>query len=68
MRGYLLDTDAVSMLAPDKMAPASFRSWLEEAAAAERIFLSSVTVHEIEKGIGLLEHKRANRKAAALRA
>lgn len=32
-----------------------------------RIFLSAVTIQEIEKGIALLEHKRAAAKAASLR-
>ena len=33
-----------------------------------RIFLSVVTIHEIEKGIALLERKGATAKAAGLRA
>lgn len=32
-----------------------------------RLFLSVVTIHEIEKGIALLEHKGATAKAANLR-
>ena len=32
-----------------------------------RIFLSVVTIHEIEKGIARLEHKRSAAKARALR-
>ncbi|WP_170114615.1 PIN domain-containing protein [Rhodopila globiformis] len=35
--------------------------------AGGRVFLSVVTVHEIEKGIALLEHKGASAKAASLR-
>jgi len=33
-----------------------------------RLFLSVVTIHEIEKGIALLEHKGATAKAANLKA
>lgn len=33
-----------------------------------RVFLSTVTIQEIEKGIALLEHKGAAAKAAGLRA
>ena len=33
-----------------------------------RVFLSVVTIHEIEKGIALLDHKGATAKAAGLRA
>lgn len=32
-----------------------------------KLFLSVVTIHEIEKGIALLEHKGATAKAAALK-
>jgi len=32
-----------------------------------RVFLSVVTIHEIEKGIALLEHKGATAKAAGLK-
>lgn len=35
--------------------------------AGGRLFLSVVTVHEIEKGIALLEHKGATVKAAKLK-
>lgn len=35
--------------------------------AAEQLFLSVVTIHEIEKGIALLEHKGAVAKAADLK-
>lgn len=36
--------------------------------AAGRLFLSVVTIHEIEKGIALLNHKGATAKAASLNA
>jgi hypothetical protein len=56
----LLDTDVVSMLspsAPDAQAP--FFDWLERMDGEGGIFLSAVTVHEIEKGIALLDRKGA---------
>jgi predicted nucleic acid-binding protein len=69
LNGYLLDTDVMSMLSPSRNdAPGAFLDWLEQVDAEGRIFLSVVTVHEIEKGIGRLEHKRATAKAARLRA
>ncbi len=68
MSGYLLDTDVISMLAPAR-GPAlpGFLDWLERVDAAGGLFLSVVTLHEIEKGIALLEHKGAAAKAATLR-
>ena len=45
----------------------TFLGWLDRTDAAGQIFLSVVTIHEIEKGIALLEHKGAVSKAAALK-
>ena len=68
MSGFLLDTDVVSMLSPSRAdASASFLAWLTRMDGEGRIFLSVVTIHEIEKGITLLEQKRAVAKAAGLR-
>ncbi len=68
MSGYLLDTDVISMLSPlrDEPSPA-FLDWLERMDRDGRLFLSVVTIHEIEKGIALLEHKGATAKAANLK-
>jgi predicted nucleic acid-binding protein len=69
LSGFLLDTDVISMLSPAKAAvPAPFLEWLGRMDGEGRIFLSVVTVHEIEKGIALLEHKGAVAKAAGLKA
>jgi len=66
--GVLLDTNVVSMLSPSRAdASDSFLDWLERADSEGRVFLSVVTVHEIEKGIALLDAKGATAKAAALR-
>jgi predicted nucleic acid-binding protein len=68
LNGFLLDTNVISMLspsAPDGRAP--FLGWLDRMDGEGRIFLSVVTVHEIEKGIALLDHKGATTKAANLR-
>lgn len=68
MSGFLLDTNVFAMLSPSRAtASATFVDWLEAMDADGRVFLSVVTVHEIEKGIALLEHKGAVAKAAALR-
>ncbi len=68
MTGYLLDTNVISTLSPSRNdASATFMDWLERMDREGRIFLSVVSVHEIEKGIALSEHKGATKKAAALR-
>ena len=56
------------MLAPSRgEASPAFLAWLERVDADGSLFLSVVTIHEIEKGIALLEHKGATAKAANLR-
>ena len=68
MTGFLLDTNVISMLSPSRAeASPQFLAWLERMDAAEQLFLSVVTVHEIEKGIALLEHRGAAAKAAGLK-
>jgi predicted nucleic acid-binding protein len=67
--GFLLDTNVISMLAPSRtdVSP-EFLKWLNHMDSDGRLFLSVVAIHEIEKGIALLEHKGAAAKAAALKA
>lgn len=68
MNGYLLDTNVVSMLAPSKReTSAGLIDWLDRIDRDGKSFLCVITVLEIEKGIALLEHKRAAEKAAELR-
>ncbi len=67
MSGFLLDTNVISMLAPARAASARFIEWLERVDSEGRLFLSVVAIHEIEKGISLLEHKGAVAKAAGLK-
>jgi predicted nucleic acid-binding protein len=56
------------MLSPGRAeAPPVFLDWLERLDGEGRVFLSVVTIHEIEKGIALLEHRGATAKATALR-
>lgn len=69
MSGFLLDTNVLSMLAPENAdVPAEFLDWLDRMDGDGRLFLSVVSVHEIEKGIALLDHKGATAKAARLKA
>lgn len=68
MSGYLLDTNIISLFAPTAAgATDEFTVWLEEIEQQDGLYLSVVTVHEIERGIGLLESKGVTAKARALR-
>lgn len=68
MSGYLLDTNVVSLLSPSRAeASDQFLEWLERADGEDRVFLSVVTIHEIAKGVALLDSKGASAKAAGLR-
>lgn len=67
MSGFLLDTNVISMLSPSKAAAkVGFATWLEEQERLDLVYLSAVTIHEIEKGIRLLQAKGATAKAAAI--
>ena len=68
MSGYLLDTNVISMLSPSRAGTSpNFLAWLEHKDAEGLIYLSVVTIHEIEKGIALLDSKGAVAKAASLK-
>lgn len=68
MSGYLLDTDVISKFAPDKPAPPiALTAWMREQGAADRLFLSTMTIAEIEKGIGNLDRRGARERSSRLR-
>lgn len=65
MNGFLLDTNIISMFSPSKTAATPvFAEWLEEQEKLKAIYLSAMTIHEIEKGVRLLEARGATSKAA----
>ncbi len=71
MSGYLLDTSAISILAPPAAGQAavpstvaSFRTFLREHD--DQLFLSTITLAEIQAGISQLERKGSTRRAGAL--
>src|SRR5258708_14874925 len=71
MSGYLLDTNAISILAPPPAAQnvlpshvARFRTWVREHD--DQLFSSPITLAEIQAGISQLERKGSARRAAAL--
>jgi predicted nucleic acid-binding protein len=62
---YLVDTNVISAAAPSKAAaPASLVAWMEERSAA--LYLSAVTIAEIEDGIAKARREGATRKAKQL--
>ena len=67
MNGFLLDTNAISMFAPSRAEPSqAFAAWMDEQERLNTIYLSAVSIHEIEKGIRILEHRGATSKADTL--
>ena len=64
---YLVDTNFISVGSPVwEAAPAALVAWMEENSAG--LFLSAVTIAEIEDGIAKLRREKAGRKAAGLSA
>jgi predicted nucleic acid-binding protein len=62
---YLVDTNVVSVGSPVwQAAPPALVAWMEQNSAA--LFLSAVTIAEIEDGIAKLRRGEAGRKAQRL--
>jgi len=65
---FLLDTNAISMFSPyNANASEGFSKWAEEQDQLDAIYMSVMTVHEIEKGVRLLEARGATTKAAGIK-
>jgi len=63
---YLVDTNIISAAAPTRHFPAALLEWIDRRSAS--LFLSAVTVAEIEDGIAKLRREGATRKSADLAA
>lgn len=63
---YLVDTNVLSAAAPSRPAPKAFIEWMDRHSAS--LFISAVTVAEIEDGIAKLRREGASRKGADLTA
>jgi predicted nucleic acid-binding protein len=62
---YLVDTNIISATAPSKAAaPVGLVAWMDERSAA--LYLSAVTIAEIEDGIAKARREGATRKAKQL--
>lgn len=66
MNGYLIDTNAISLLSEGR-ASAAFSDWLKQQQQRNLLFTSSITLQEIEKGIVKLELVKAANPAKAKR-
>jgi predicted nucleic acid-binding protein len=68
VNGFLLDTNVLSMFSPLRSAhlPAAFGEWRDRQTRANAIYLSAMSVHEIEKGAHLLLLKEATRQASVI--
>jgi toxin FitB len=63
---YLVDTNVISAAAPSRPIPSGLIAWMDLHSAS--LFLSAVTVAEIEDGIAKLRRDGAVRKSADLTA
>ena len=63
---YLVDTNVISAGAPSRLAPPALVAWMDRHSAA--IYVSAVTVAEIEDGISKARREGAIRKSADLAA
>ena len=63
---YLVDTNVISAAAPSRPVSPALVEWLDAHSAA--LFMSAVTVAEIEDGIARLGREGATRKSADLTA
>jgi predicted nucleic acid-binding protein len=61
---YLVDTNIISAAAPARSVPSALVEWMDVHSAL--LFLSVVTLAEIEDGIAKLRRERAVRKSADL--
>ncbi|MDM9625941.1 type II toxin-antitoxin system VapC family toxin [Rhizobium sp. S152] len=67
MSGYLLDTNVISMFAPDKQ-PVSLplQEWIRQESANDALYISAITAGEIQRGISKLARKGSTEKARKL--
>ncbi|OKO76354.1 twitching motility protein PilT [Bradyrhizobium sp. NAS80.1] len=61
---YLVDTNVISAVSPNRPAPAALVEWME--AHSVSLFLSVVTIAEIEDGIAKLRREKATRRSKDL--
>lgn len=66
MTGYLIDTNALSLLSNSKASP-QFIDWLQAQQRKNALYVSTITLQEIEKGIVKLERVKGGSPEKAKR-
>ena len=61
---YLVDTDVISAGAPAKRSDTPLPEWMDRNSA--RLYLSTITIAEIEDGVAKAKRQGASRKASLL--
>jgi predicted nucleic acid-binding protein len=61
---YLVDTNVISAVSPNRPAPAALVEWMDAQSAS--LFLSAVTIAEVEDGIAKLRREKATRRSKDL--
>jgi toxin FitB len=61
---YLVDTNVISAVSPNRPVPAALVEWMD--AQSDSLFLSVVTIAEIEDGIAKLRREKATRRSRDL--
>ncbi len=65
MKGYLLDTSVLSLMAPGRVGVSpALRDWFR--ARGEQLFISTITVAEVQQGICKLQRTGAERRGQLL--
>jgi predicted nucleic acid-binding protein len=69
LTAYLLDTNIISKFAPDRTPPSdAVRNWFHVQGEADGIFLSTITLSEVEKGLRSLHRRGGVERAKRLSA
>lgn len=61
---YLIDTNVISAVLPNRPAPVALAEWMDAQSAS--LFLSVVTIAEVEDGIAKLRREKATRRSKDL--
>ncbi|WP_234680664.1 type II toxin-antitoxin system VapC family toxin [Bradyrhizobium monzae] len=61
---YLVDTNVIFAVSPNRPVPVALAEWMETQSAS--LFLSVVTITEIEDGIAKLRREKATRRSKDL--
>ncbi|MBW7968077.1 type II toxin-antitoxin system VapC family toxin [Bradyrhizobium sp. BR 10289] len=61
---YLVDTNVISAFSPSRSASAKLAEWMDAQSAS--LFLSAVTIAEVEDGIAKLRREKATRRSKDL--